>query len=92
MRELVRLDRFARRHPHEHDDVALLASRERREHVVRRERVLDVGERKEIVFAFEDIAEVVGVGAVREHVGDLKLLAGLRVGVSGHAHDELLAA
>ena len=42
--------------------------------------------------AAEDVAEVVGVGAVGEHVGDLELAAAFGVGVAGHDDGDLFAA
>nr|GFB26162.1 hypothetical protein [Tanacetum cinerariifolium] len=55
------------------------------------QRVFEVAEQKGGPGVADDVAEVVDVGAVGEHVGDAELLARLGVGVAGHHHGHLAA-
>ncbi len=96
MGELVGGHLLTARHAHQLVDVLRVAGGQLRQDRVRGQGVLEVGEGEELVLAVEDVAEVVGVGAVGEHVGDLEHLAGLGVGVapptatnsSGGVYDE----
>lgn len=56
------------------------------------EGVLHEALREGLLLAGEDVAEVPDVGPVGEHVGDAEEVAGLGVGVAGHADGEPLAA
>ena len=92
MRQLGRRNLLSLGHANELVDVALFASRQRRQRLIRRERVFDVAQCEQVVFAVQDVAQVVDICAVRQHVRDLELVAGFRVRVTRHDHAELLAA
>ena len=77
---------------HDGIDVLLMAAGETREDRIRGEAVLDITRLEGIEMAAEDVAEVVGVRAVGEHVGNFELGATLGVGVSGHDHGDLFPA
>ena len=54
--------------------------------------ILEVARAERVRVRADDVAEIVGVGAVREHVGDAELLAALGVRIARHHDDDLLAA
>ncbi len=58
---------------------------------IAREPVLDVAVLKRLLVPAEDVAEVVSVRAIREHVRHLKLATDLGVRIPGHHHGHLAA-
>ena len=85
-------DILASSHVDEEVDVLGVSRSHRGEDGVGGQGVLHVAEFECLLLALEDVAEVVGVGAIGQHVGDLELLAGFGVGVAGHDHAEPFAA
>jgi hypothetical protein len=69
-----------------------VAAGQRRQHRVRRERVLEIAEGEEIVLPFQDIAEIVGIGAIGQHVRDLEARARLGIWITGHHDAEFFPA
>lgn len=80
------------RHPDEGANVLRAATGQRCEHGVRGDAVLEVARLEPLAIVPDDVAEIVRVGAVREHVGDFELLPALGVGVACHDDDHLAPA
>ena len=90
--EIRRGDRFSLCHADDLVDIAEVARREWCDRGIRGQGILEERERERVALTGEHVAEVVDVGAVREHVGDPEGLPTLGVRVARHHDAELLAA